>query len=355
MMRSVIGWLTAIWMALLPAMAQEPLQVAVRVAPPFVVEQDGQYEGLLIDLFEEIAAEREWQYVYHPVGLKDLLQGVEQRRFDLGLGAISASAEREAVLDFSHPVSSTGLAVATRQESRAGWQAVLSALVSPPFLRIAGGLFLLLLLLGSLVWLAERRRNPEQFGGSASDGIASGFWWAAVTMTTVGYGDKAPITPAGRFLALLWMFAALIIVSSFTAAITSALTVQHLSARIENTDDLVGKRVGSLRDSTSAAWLSNEGFSARLFDDLDPALDQLEKGELDAVLYDAPLLNYRISESHRDRLRLLPITVERQDYALALPNNSPLREALNTALLRRIAAPDWDDFLRREIGDATAH
>ena len=342
-MRSVIGWLTAIWMALLPAMAQEPLQVAVRVAPPFVVEQDGQYEGLLIDLFEEIAAEREWQYVYHPVGLKDLLQGVEQRRFDLGLGAISASAEREAVLDFSHPVSSTGLAVATRQESRAGWQAVLSALVSPPFLRIAGGLFLLLLLLGSLVWLAERRRNPEQFGGSASDGIASGFWWAAVTMTTVGYGDKAPVTLIGRLLALIWMIAALVVVSTFTAAITSALTVGQLSNRIQVAEDLNGKRLLSVADSTSAQWLTEHHLSADFFPDVEQALAQLAKGKADAVIHDEPLLRWTIERQFAGKLVTLPLILERQDYAIALPPGSPLREELNRGILERVGSLNWSN------------
>jgi len=335
--------------------AERPLIVAVKTAPPFVIATDDGYDGLAVALWEDIARENGWNYQYQQMGLAELLDAVAEGRADVGLGALTVTAEREQRLDFSHPLTSSGTGIAVRADDRGSWGSAIRALISPGFLKVVAALGGLLLLIGFLIWLAERRRNPEQFGGGAGSGIGNGFWFAAVTMTTVGYGDKAPITPAGRFLALLWMFAALIIVSSFTAAITSALTVQHLSARIENTDDLVGKRVGSLRDSTSAAWLSNEGFSARLFDDLDPALDQLEKGELDAVLYDAPLLNYRISESHRDRLRLLPITVERQDYALALPNNSPLREALNTALLRRIAAPDWDDFLRREIGDATAH
>ncbi|MCB1629746.1 MAG: transporter substrate-binding domain-containing protein [Xanthomonadales bacterium] len=342
-MRSAIVSLIAMWMAALPAWAQQPLQVAVRVAPPFVIEQDGHYEGLLIDLFEEIAAEREWQYAYHQVGLKDLLQGVEQGRFDLGLGAISASAEREAVLDFSHPVSSTGLAVATRQESRAGWQAVLSALISPPFLRIAGGLFLLLLLLGSLVWLAERRRNPEQFGGSASDGIASGFWWAAVTMTTVGYGDKAPVTLIGRLLALIWMIAALVVVSTFTAAITSALTVGQLSNRIQSADDLNGKRLLSVADSTSAQWLTEHHLSADFFPDVEQALAQLAKGKADAVIHDEPLLRWTIERQFAGKLVTLPLILERQDYAIALPPGSPLREELNRGILERVGSLNWSN------------
>jgi CubicO group peptidase (beta-lactamase class C family) len=47
-------------------------------------------------------------------------------------------------------------------------------------------------------------------------GIGIGIWWATVTMTTVGYGDKAPMTPGGRIVGLIWMFVGVITISGFT-------------------------------------------------------------------------------------------------------------------------------------------
>ncbi len=55
--------------------------------------------------------------------------------------------------------------------------------------------------------------------------LGSALWFAAVTMTTVGYGDKTPQTPLGRFLAFLWMFFGILLVSAFTGAFASSLTV----------------------------------------------------------------------------------------------------------------------------------
>lgn len=54
-----------------------------------------------------------------------------------------------------------------------------------------------LLLLGSvaLFW-AEGHVQPEKFGS-----IPRALWWAIITLTTVGYGDVAPITPLGKVLA----------------------------------------------------------------------------------------------------------------------------------------------------------
>jgi ABC-type amino acid transport substrate-binding protein len=209
--------------------ANQPLLVGVKVAPPFVIEDHGHYSGLAIDLWQEIAADHGWKYVYRPYDLDGLLQAVSDSKVDVALGAITATAAREQRMDFAHPITSSGLAVAVRGGQTAGWLAVARALVSPAFLKVIGSLTLLLLVVGFLVWLLEHKRNPEQFGGSRRQGIFSGFWWAMVTMTTVGYGDTAPRTVGGRIIGLVWMLAALLIVSFFTAAITSALTVGQLS------------------------------------------------------------------------------------------------------------------------------
>ena len=117
-------------------------------------------------------------------------------------------------------------------------------------------LALVLLGVGLLVWWFERRKNPNQFGGNPAKGIGSGFWWSAVTMTTVGYGDKAPLTVGGRLVALVWMFVALIIISSFTAAITSSLTVTQLESAVKGPEDLPKIRVGAIENTTSESYLS---------------------------------------------------------------------------------------------------
>jgi ABC-type amino acid transport substrate-binding protein len=253
-------------------------------------------------------------------------------------------------MDFSHILTSSGLGIAVRNEQAAGWLAVAQALVSAAFLKVIGTLSLLLLAIGFGMWLLERHKNPEQFGDGRARGIFSGFWWAMVTMTTVGYGDIAPRTVPGRLLGMVWMLTALIVVSFFTASITSALTVGQLSQRVRSADDLASMRVASVPGSTSAAWMQTHQLQAVDSDTLDQALAALDAGTVDAVVYDAPLMRYTISQRYARRLQVLPLVLARQDYAFALPRNSTLRRDINSSLLKRINRGDWHERLKQYFG-----
>ena len=333
--------------------ASQPLIVGVKVAPPFVIEDHGKYSGLAIDLWQQAAADNGWKYVYKPYDLDGLLDAVSESKVDVGIGAITATAAREKRMDFAHTMTSSGLGVAVRGGQTAGWLAVVRALVSPAFLKVIATLALLLFIVGFLVWLLEHKSNPDQFGGSRRQGIFSGFWWAMVTMTTVGYGDTAPRTVGGRIIGLFWMLAALIIVSFFTASITSALTVGQLSDRVSSAADLGGMRIASVPSSTSASWLARQKFGYTKAQDVDAALADLAAGRVDAVVYDAPLLRWDIQQHYHGKLKVLPLVLERQDYAFALPTGSRLREPINTSLLQQINAPDWPERLKKAFGEAS--
>ena len=166
-------------------------------------------------------------------------------------------------------------------------------------------------------------------------------------MTTVGYGDKTPVTFAGRIIGVFWMFAALIVVSSFTAALTSALTVGQLSGRVQGPDDLPEVRVTTVAGTTSATWLSDHGISFSAAKSPADALRSLAADKTDAVVFDAPLLGYLIKTQQQGKTRLLAQTLQRQDYVIALPPDSPLREPLNESVLQQVNSPEWQAKLRK--------
>ncbi len=332
--------------------AQEVLTVGTKVAPPFSMkEADGTWTGISIELWKHIAQDLDRAYVFREYDLKGLLQAVEVGEVDGAVAALTITAEREQRFDFSHPFYTSGLGIAVVSGERRGWWAGIRRILSVAFLQAIGALGLLLLGVGFLVWVFERRRNPGQFGGTPAQGIGSGFWWSAVTMTTVGYGDKAPATLGGRLLGLVWMFASIIMISGFTAAIASSLTVTRLESKVRGLEDLRHVRVVSLPESTSGEFLRRSYVGFRPVSELSEGLSELAEGRADALVYDAPILRYLVNTGYPGVLHVLPRTVERQDYGIAFPQGSPLREAVNQALLERIRQPEWQELVQRYLGE----
>lgn len=357
---AAIGRLFAIFLILIamraaPALAQEEqgrseLTVATREAPPFVMrDAAGEWTGLAIALWRNIAEEQGLRYRFVEAGLTDMVDGVKDGRYDASAGALTITPAREEAVDFTHPYYTTGFGIAARKAPPA-WISLLGNFFSWSFLQAVLLLAALLLAVGVLFWLAERRHNPDQFGGGARKGIGSGFWFSAVTMTTVGYGDKAPSTLAGKIVAIVWMFAAIIIISTFTGMIASSLTANRLAETVSGPDDLPRVAVGSIKGSSSELWLAEDGLGFESFDSVAEGLEALRDGEIDAFVYDKPILQHLVRIHFENGLRLVPGTYGRQDYGIALPEGSGLREPMNLALLNYIESADWQRRLRVTLG-----
>jgi polar amino acid transport system substrate-binding protein len=327
-----------------------PVQTGTKDSPPFAIKgADGTWSGISVDLWREIARDLGWRFEFHEYELAPLIEQVASGAVDAAVAALTVTTERETRFDFSHPFYTSGLGIAVSAEP-ARAELLLESLVSSDFLKAVAALALLLFMVGALVWLFERRRNWQQFGDGLARGLGSAFWWSAVTMTTVGYGDKVPLTVSGRVVALVWMFASILLISTFTGAIASALTVDQLAAAVHDPKDLVKVRVGTVRDSTSEAHLREQHIRYRAFDEASQGLEAILDHEIDAMVYDAPLLRYSVNNDYPHELLVLPQTFRRQDYAIAFPPGSGLREKVNRVLLRKIQSPAWQDTLYRYLG-----
>jgi ABC-type amino acid transport substrate-binding protein len=330
----------------------QPLLVGVTEGPPYAIKKpDGSWVGLGVDLWRVIAAELDLEYELREYpSLESLVRAVEAGEVD-ATPTLAASMQKEVALDLSHSYYASGSAIAVAARlAEPRWLALLEKLVSWAFLRVIGALVLVWLTAGAIVWLFERGDSRQMFGGGALKGLGNGIWWAAVTMTTVGYGDKAPRTLGGRTVAMVWMLASIILISSFTAAITTSLTVDELGGRIRGLRDLPRVRVGAVTASEALRFLDEQGIRARRFATAEDGLLAIVDDEIDALVFDEMVLRYRVRGEFPEQLRVLPSTFDRYHMKFALPAGSSLREPLNRALLKAVEEGEWSRLEERYIG-----
>ena len=88
----------------------QPVRVATRLIPPFVFEEGVKLTGFSMELWQSIAAELKLNSAMAKAGdVKELLATVKSGRADLGIAAISITAERSKEFDFSQPMFDAGL------------------------------------------------------------------------------------------------------------------------------------------------------------------------------------------------------------------------------------------------------
>lgn len=73
------------------------------------------------------------------------------------------------------------------------------------------------------MFVFERHANSHQF-----ENLGDALWWSIVTIATVGYGDKVPITAAGRIVGSITIISGLILISLFTATISSVFVARKI-------------------------------------------------------------------------------------------------------------------------------
>ncbi len=309
------------------------LTVAIKQLEPFVMKRGAGFEGFSIDLWDEIALSNGWkfQYQYLPT-VKAVLDAVQSGQADVGIAGISMTDEREQVLDFSYPMFNAGLQIMVPERTNINWQDSLRNAFSADLLRIFGVMLGVMLIAGHVIWLVERRIDPN-YPKAYVHGVGEGIWRAGMNLATGSAGERSPSTLIGRIVAFTWVLAGIILVSNLTATVTTNLTVQQIQGNISGPKDLFGKRVVTVGGTTASAYLTNIGLVFTRVERVEDAYQLLETGKADALVYDSPVLLYHATTTGNGKVRVVGPIFKREFYGIALPTASALREPIDRALL----------------------
>ncbi|KAL8478300.1 hypothetical protein ACS0TY_030274 [Phlomoides rotata] len=329
----------------------KPLQIAVpyRVTfPAFVSKDKGPLgaKGYCIDVFEAAITLLPYpvphQYILYGDGKRNpsfdsLVNAVAHNKYDAAVGDVTITTNRTRIVDFTQPYIGSGLVVvATVKETKSSaW-----AFLKPFTWQMWGVTGILFLFVGAVVWILEHRTNTD-FRGPPSQQLVTVFWFSFSTMF-FSHRENT-VSTLGRSVLLLWLFVVLIINSSYTASLTSILTVQQLSSRIHGMDTLISSMepIGIQDGSFAYRYLINELNIAesrlRVLKSQDEYVKALLQGPtgggVAAIVDELPYVELFLSNM-KCEFSIEGREFTKSGWGFAFQRDSPLAMDLSTAILQ---------------------
>ncbi|KAL3848973.1 hypothetical protein ACJIZ3_010855 [Penstemon smallii] len=272
----------------------KPLRIAVPYRVSFLdVVTKGKgplgVKGYCIDVFEAAVALLPYavphQYILYGDGQRlpsynNLVHDVAENKYDAAVGDVTITTNRTRIVEFTQPFMDSGLVlVAPVKHTESGpW-----AFLKPFTWQMWGVTGIFFLLVGAVVWILEHQTNT-QFRGSPRQQLITIFWFSFSTMFFKH--RENPVSALGCLVLLLWLFVVLIIKTSYSASLTSILTVQkHF---LISSSDPIGVQDGSfafyyLRDELGIAESRLRALKTQ-----DEYVNALQGGEVAAIVSELP-------------------------------------------------------------------
>ena len=325
----------------------DSLRIVLTELEPFVANDNDRPDGFYAEIWSAVAFEMGVTYDFiWADSFAELLDTVERGEADVAVAPLAPTASRELRFDFSSAVISSGPQLGYHERLVAD-QSILRILFSRSVRQILLVALLGLAILAHLIWIVERGKDDEEgsdFRPQYLPGIWDGFWWATVTVTTVGYGDKAPRSFGGRAIALLAMLLSLFLVGAFVSQVTDVLAEQRGEAPISTLDDARDYSIGVVGGSTFAEYMASEGLDTISFDSQALLFDAVDAGDID-VMVTNPFALTAIGPQHGVVPSGTVLYEEFETFGLA--QGSPWREPINQALAELQSSGEIEEIVDR--------
>jgi len=337
------------------AETEKVLRIGIHEKPPYATkENSGEWNGIAVDLWNSIALQTGLRFEFVETPYQDILPDVASGKLDAAVGEIEVTTASEKIVDFTQPYLMSSIGVAVQNKSwHPDWIGIAKDFFNWTLVQVLLAILTGMFIVSVLIWLVERNHHVGHFRGGLS-GFGSALWFSAVTMTSVGYGDKTPSTLLGRLISFVWMLIGVLLVAGFTAAVAASVATARMNEMLGRPSDLYRVSCGVMADSVPQQYLQKQGIPSRPYNSIEQALEALSKGEVEAVVADRISLRYLAKSMARDRpdvhFRVSPVSF--QDVFIGIPVHAKLPEFedINVALLSTTASEKWQDTLRHWLG-----
>lgn len=173
------------------------------------------------------------------------------------------------------------------------------------------------LLSGIIIWFLDHTSNPGEFPPPFLRGSWEGFWWALVTMTTVGYGDRSPKSALGRVFCILWIITGVIIISIFTALVTASLSASTLQIF-----KIHGSKIGAVNGSEEFKLGVTMNADMQVFPHVLKMTKALLAHEIDGALVDNYVITHSLNLIQEEPIRIERYIDHKITYGVVLAQNS---------------------------------
>jgi|SRR5699024_602906 len=327
------------------------LEVGVAGGAPFVADTTRE-TGIALEIWGDVANKERLSYNLNFFeSVPKALNALDGGDLDVLVGPISITPERAKKVKFTQPYYQSSLGIMSRTISPSFWQRI-KQLLSIQMLYAVFVFLFILAVVGSLLWAAEHKVNPEEFSSDPLPGIGDGMWCAIVTMTTTGYGDLSPRTLGGRIIAGSWMVICIVFATTMVAGIASTLTVAASDTEaIEKANQLSKHKVGVVENSPAEEFIDRFGAESVYVENLEEGYKKLKGGAVDAIVFDRPQMLYFLKQHHDEEVNMATQQYMRQGYGFAVPLDSEKLFDLDITILKLQQSGKIDRTITNWLGE----
>ncbi|KAL6175396.1 hypothetical protein ACLB2K_052037 [Fragaria x ananassa] len=266
----------------------------------------------------------------------DLVNQVFLGNYDAAVGDITITANRSLYVDFTLPYTESGVSMLVPIKDKRSKNAWVFLEPLTWDLWLTTGCFFIFI--GFVVWVLEHRIN-EDFRGPLRYQVGTSFWFAFSTM--VFAHRERVVSNLARFVVVIWCVVVLILTQSYTASLTSTLTVQQLQPTVSDVNLLLknGDNVGFQEGSFVYGILRQLGFrdeKLRTYNSTDD-LDRLfhlgsTNDGISAAFDETPYIKVFIA-SYCWKYTMLDPTFKADGFGFVFPKDSSLARDVSRAIL----------------------